>query len=1685
MVSAGSAVAEDGGSISGTVHLPAAAPEAWLEAVWIHVYDADYAYYETASVGPDGSYVLDDVPAGDYYVNAQVDSYWDLDEDASVTPNLLDEFHDGEWFEADASTLAVDASAVSGVDFQLEAGATISGSVAIEEGASAELASERVEVRAEYQAGSRWHYATAWLDVAGDYSITGLYPVPYVVQFEGAYGDSGKTNVVTEYYNDALRRDDAVELDLSEGDVTGIDAILAEGRSISGVVSLPEGASEEWLRGVYVDVYDVDGNFFGSQTFDEVTGAYEVSGLPAGEFLVHAHAGMYWNDENEEIRPNLLSEFYDGAHSRWDAEMVSTASGSRTDIDIALDLGRTISGQVRLAEGSDTSLEEQQIYVSVYDPEVGGGQGVYADPETGDYEISGLAVGSYVVTFQSYAGDEVSARVMTEYYDDARFEMDATLVDVAEGDRVGIDAELALGNTIAGTVTLPEGSPEWWMDYISISAVESDGWNAYYGRPDASGAYAISGLPDGEYTVRFEAYSYYDEYLGTDVSTGLLDEYWENASSEQDATPVTLAGSNASGIDATLEQGHSISGTVSLADGVSEEWLEGVEVSLEGVGVDVYRSTQVRADGSYSFGALPDGDYNLYFSEVGVWVEPGGGYARYGLIGEYFDDAYSYDDAELVTVAGDDVSGIDAVLSAGARISGHVELADGGDPTLLEQGVRVYASTADEESDVWSSGQATVDAESGDYTITGLLPGEYVVRFEGAWRWIEEGGYEYDVQTNVLTEYYDDAAYRSDAEIVDVTTEDATGIDAELQEGGSISGKITVEEGSDQTLVEQGLRVIAESYGDEFWDTADAEVDRETGEYTITGLSHADYTVRVVGDWNYNVDPPAPVNVVEEFYGGVYSRDEATEVPVDGAESGIDIEVAEGRTISGKVSVDDGGTMSALQGVYVDAMGEEMGRTYQGSLDRRTGDYTIVGLPQGSYIVQFSASEYYWDEEEGELPTRLYGEYYDDAATYDEADAVVVGSTDVAGIDAELASYSVGSLQVDLTHSGAEFPYDGSFCLFVEDTAGEYLDGICLEADVDLPWTFEDLPTGRDVVLSVQDDEGSWIARQYLGGSNLAGTGQQISLVENDTVEVTFPISQVGTLSGVLSYEDPDAVVGYGHADVLVYAEREAGVWEPVECSECGGEGDPRSTTVTNESGEYTATGLVPGDYKIAFRPYYGEEAYYEGAFGATTAFYGGDSLATATVVTLAANGALTGFDGVLPLVNGPDPVYESGDGRLTLEITPPAASSIVAGQQYAFEYEVRNDTGEPLAFAAPDSVAILFAFDYDGVWPTESDCTFMPAGFGDFDRSILEWEIPLSGAIEPGIVGTCTVTYTATADDVDFGGLWTALVQRSKAGLGWDQSQWAMITAPGVSTEPKVTGTAQVGKTVSVSPGFWGPTLGGAFTYQWKVGGTNVSGATGATYVPKAADAGKKVSVTMSLATLGVTKSSAGVTVAAAPKPDPEPEPTPDPKPTPKPKPTVKLSDVSSNPSSRNYTQFSTQIQWLASEGITTGWNMGNGTYEFRAKDAISREAMAAFLYRYAGSPKVNLPSRSPFTDVPRNSQFFKEIVWLSQQGISTGWNVGGGKKEFRPKDSITRDAMAAFLYRFAGKPSFSAPSRSPFTDTPRSSTQFYKEITWLSSTGISTGWNVGGGKKEFRPYDSITREAMAAFLYRYDRKF
>lgn len=172
--------------------------------------------------------------------------------------------------------------------------------------------------------------------------------------------------------------------------------------------------------------------------------------------------------------------------------------------------------------------------------------------------------------------------------------------------------------------------------------------------------------------------------------------------------------------------------------------------------------------------------------------------------------------------------------------------------------------------------------------------------------------------------------------------------------------------------------------------------------------------------------------------------------------------------------------------------------------------------------------------------------------------------------------------------------------------------------------------------------------------------------------------------------------------------------------------------------------------------------------------------------------------------------------------------------------------------------------------------------------------------------------------------------------------------------------------------------------------------------------------------------------------------------------------------------TDFVSEINWMYQAGISTGWTQANSRLTYRPSSAVQRGAVAAFLFRLLADDSYVAPSVSPFADVSSSYPFYREIAWMYESGVATGW-VKDGVRTYRPDADIQRDAMAAFLYRAAGSPEITADTTG-FVDVA-STRAFATEITWMRTSGLTTGWRDG----TFRPSTPVLREQIAAFLYRW----
>ena len=101
----------------------------------------------------------------------------------------------------------------------------------------------------------------------------------------------------------------------------------------------------------------------------------------------------------------------------------------------------------------------------------------------------------------------------------------------------------------------------------------------------------------------------------------------------------------------------------------------------------------------------------------------------------------------------------------------------------------------------------------------------------------------------------------------------------------------------------------------------------------------------------------------------------------------------------------------------------------------------------------------------------------------------------------------------------------------------------------------------------------------------------------------------------------------------------------------------------------------------------------------------------------------------------------------------------------------------------------------------------------------------------------------------------------------------------------------------------------------------------------------------------------------------------------------------------------YAEAANWCREQGILTG-------EVFSADTPMTRATVADALYRAAGSPAVQDPAG--FSDIPTESSYVSAASWAAAEGVMSGY--GGGR--FGGEDPVTREQMAAILWRCAGSP-------------------------------------------------------------------
>ena len=585
-------------------------------------------------------------------------------------------------------------------------------------------------------------------DSTGAFSITGLSDGAYKVQFHDC-------NPIPQYLDQwYLGHDDSGSADtvaVTAGINTPLsDVHLVMGVSVAGTVTDGSGTP---VGGVRVNVNAVNpGPSTGTQT--QPDGTYRTSPLPPGDYKVQ------FGDPNT---PALAHEFWNGKPSWNTGDTLTLASNDapvHAGVDAQLPAAATIQGTVTGAGG----IPLGGVCVNANVPNTGGwdwAAGTTTQPD-GTYMLTQLPPGSFAIQFHDC---NPGSLYLDQWYDNQGSFDQATQIALTEGQvRPGVDAQLASGISVAGTVTDSDGAP---IAGINVNVNPTSSGTGGWAQTDSSGHYATSAVSPGDYRVQFSA---------NGPNPAYATQYWNDKPSWNSADILTLTPADAptrAGIDAVLTASATVSGTVRgpSGDPVQGECVNAVTNTASGL--DGVANATTAADGTYELQGLAPGSFLVYFQDcnnVGPFID------------QWWDNQPDSSTAVAVVVtAGSSTTGIDAQLVVAGQIRGHVT--DGGGHPL--QGICAQATTASS-----FGGFARTDS-NGDYAISLRDPGAYKVQF-----------IDCNETPAYAGQWWDDQPTAATAQVVNVAASQVVGqVDAVLVPGAvsTVSGRVVNLNGTPMT----------------------------------------------------------------------------------------------------------------------------------------------------------------------------------------------------------------------------------------------------------------------------------------------------------------------------------------------------------------------------------------------------------------------------------------------------------------------------------------------------------------------------------------------------------------------------------------------------------------------------------------------------------------------------------------------------------------------------------------------------------------------------------------------------------------------------------------------------------------------------------------------------------------------
>lgn len=829
--------------------------------------------------------------------------------------------------------------------------------------------------------------------------------------------------------------------------------VTDESPYLYGFVTGDEGAR---LEGIEVRSFNYTWGTWSTSVLTAADGSYRIGPLPSGQagIVFTDPADIYVAEWHEDVPGNPGDPFSGGT--------TLFTNGGEVRVDASLSRRTTIAGSVTDTDGAVSGAQ-----VVLQRKRVGGWYqwvGTVVTDATGGYSFTGLVAGEY----QAYAAADGHR---TMYYNGVYATPDSFAIE--SGTTADVDFAFPAYGGLQGVVT-----QEATMGAASLAAYRDEPGNAFgmwiADCDPVTGAYTLPNLPVGEYRVL--AWSGQHVVSGHAGAIGV----WDAASPL--LTPITISADSTGTISIDLHLMSGVNGTVRDEAGNP---LGGIRVWLwqqlpNGIWSD-YNDVLTDASGQFTMWA-PPGEYVVQYED------PGAAYVS-SVYGSPLVQSPSDPAAARITLGtGAQLSSIDATLSTGSTVGGTVV-----DP--LGQGVEgawaeLYVRRQDGMN--WDWAGVTSTAPDGSYSIAALRPGAYRVRFASP-------AGEYVPQ--VWPAAHGDSLNALDAaDIVLDGYADRMDIDAQFDEGATISGRVLDADGS--PVVGIGVGAGAYDAGGQWLGGSWVNTD-DQGYYTMSGL--------VEGSHRVYCQAGERLDLLPQVYDGVLNENpseyRATLVnALPGVETtGIDFVLPYAGSIEGRVT--SAATGDPVPNVWATAywfdesQGQWVPAGNSGYTDEN-GYYVIPRLFGNTYRVVVANSAAYPDKLVVDPGQAGLGEV-----------PVTVGTT-VVGVDIQIPVGGTLTGVITDEEGGAPLEGAGVWAVRVDPTTRRAATGLLgiayTTTGPDGSYSFSTLPDGEYVVCASRGDRGA----TYSGGDGSPENATLRSVRNGTTVSADVALPLLGIVEG-------------------------------------------------------------------------------------------------------------------------------------------------------------------------------------------------------------------------------------------------------------------------------------------------------------------------------------------------------------------------------------------------------------------------------------------------------------------------------------------------------------------------------------------------------------------------------------------